>query len=105
MNAGWDLTHGQPIEIDGMGGFAGGIRTYSEGFSDRRDGERIDEWLQTVNAEGTMDWDRTSRHSGVIHAGHLMDVGGSGRLLEGSGLESADLGCGQSCGAAGSFEE
>jgi hypothetical protein len=87
-----------------MEGIPGRIRANAEGLSDRRDGERVDEWLQVVYAERSMDWDFPGRRRRMVHPGHLVALGDGGRL-KGSGLEDTHLGCGQHCGTAGRFEE
>jgi hypothetical protein len=88
-----------------MGGFTRGIGTHAERFGHRWNGEGIDEWFQAVYAQGTMDWDFLELQPWMVHAGRLMIVNRTGRLLQGESLEGANLGRGQGCGASASFEE
>ena len=105
MDVGCHLAHREAVEVDGMGGIIHRISTNSNGLRDRRDGERIDEWLQAIDAKGAMNWDFPGRRRRMVHPGHLVALGDGGRLLKGSGLEDTHLGCGQHCGTAASFEE
>jgi len=104
MDSGRDLTHGEAIKGDGVGGFSGRIEARTGRFRDWRNGEWIDEWLQRVYAERAM-YGNCSGRSGAVPAGHDVVVGKARGLLRERRLEGTDLGRGQGGGAAGGFEE
>jgi hypothetical protein len=49
VDAGFNLAHGQAVAGDGLGGMIGGIGAQTKWFGDGRDGEWVDERLETVD--------------------------------------------------------